>query len=94
MDSQTLELTLFGMVSTVTYQVTASDMPGVYEITGIMLTGVMITEPVLGDTQITVAIPPGVTVSLTDLTVDEGGTNTYTVVLDAQPIRRRDGHCQ
>ena len=65
-------------------------MPGEYEITGIMLTGVMITEhTVLGDTQITVAIPPGVTVSPTDLTVDEGGTGTYTVVLDTQPIRRR-----
>ena len=84
-DSQELELTFFGMVSTVTYQVTASDMPGEYEITGIMLTGVMITEPVLGDTQITVAIPPGVTVSPTDLTVDEGGTGTYTVVLNTQP---------
>ena len=84
-DSQELELTFLGMVSTVTYQVTASDMPGEYEITGIMLTVVMITEPVLGDTQITVALPPGVTVSPTDLTVDEGGTGTYTVVLNTQP---------
>ena len=84
-DSQTLFLTLFGMVSTVTYQVTASDMPGVYEITGTMLTGVGITEPVLGDTQITVALLPEVTVPLWDLTFDEGSSGTYAVRLGQQP---------
>ena len=84
-DSQTLFLTLFGMVSTVTYQVTASDMPGVYEITGTMLTGVMITEPVLGDTQITVALLPEVTVPLWDQTFDEGSSGTYAVRLGQQP---------
>ena len=84
-DSQTLFFTLFGMVSTVTYQVTASDMPGVYEITGTMLTGVMITEPVLGDTQITVALLPEVTVPLWDLTFDEGSSGTYAVRLGQQP---------
>ena len=84
-DSQTLFLTLFGMVSTVTYQVTASDMPGVYEITGTMLTGVMITEPVQGDTQITVALSPEVTVPLWDLTFDEGSSGTYAVRLGQQP---------
>ena len=84
-DSQTLFFTLFGMVSTVTYQVTASDMPGVYEITGTMLTGVMITEPVLGDTQITVALMPEVTVPLWDLTFDEGSSGTYAVRLGQQP---------
>ena len=84
-DSQTLFFTLFGMVSTVTYQVTASDMPGVYAITGTMLTGVMITEPVLGDTQITVALMPEVTVPLWDLTFDEGSSGTYAVRLGQQP---------
>ena len=39
----------------------------------------------VGESQITVAIPPGVTVSPTDLTVDEGGSGTYTVVLNTLP---------
>ena len=34
----------------------------------------------------------GVTVTPTSLTVNEGGTNTYTVVLDTQNPRHRDGH--
>ena len=76
---------MFGSVSTVTYQVTASDMPGVYEITGIMLTGVGTTEPVLGDTQITVALMPEVTVPLWDQTFDEGSSGTYAVRLGQQP---------
>ena len=84
-DPQELELTLFGRVSTVTYQVTASDMPGVYEITGIMLTGVRITEPVIGDTQITVAESPDVTLSSLRLKIDEGGSGTYTVRLGQPP---------
>ena len=73
------------MVSTVTYQVTASDMPGEYEITGTMLTGFMTTEAVLGDTQITVALSPEVTVPLWDLTFDEGSSGTYAVRLGQQP---------
>ena len=84
-DSRKLEFTLLGKVSTVMYQVTASDMPGEYEITGTMLTGPMMTEPVEGDTQITVALPPGVTVSPEDLTVGEGGSGMYTVKLNTQP---------
>ena len=39
----------------------------------------------MGDSQITVAVPPGVTVSPTDLTIDEGGSGTYTVELNTQP---------
>ena len=39
----------------------------------------------LGETEVTVALPPGVTVSPTDLTVGEGSTETYTVVLNTQP---------
>ena len=86
-NDQVLELTLLGGVAGVTYQLTASTVPGDYEITGIMLIEPMVTTPVVGDTKITVALPlpPGVTVSPTMLTVPEGSTATYTIVLDTQP---------
>ena len=88
-NDQVLELTLFtDEIADVTYQLTASTVPGDYEITGIVLIEPMVTIPVEGDTQITVAalpLPPGVTVSPTTLTVPEGSTATYTIVLDTQP---------
>ena len=43
------------------------------------------TSTVVGDTQITVAHPPSVAISTTDLTVNEGSTGTYTVKLNTQP---------
>ena len=78
-------LRLGGMETSYTYTLIASTMTGVYTLTGTITDFSRVVHPVVGDTQITVALPPGVTVSPTDLTVDEGGTGTYTVALNTQP---------
>ena len=68
-----------------TYELTAAATPGIYTITGTLGDFSRVDHPVVGDSQITVAVPPGVTVSPTDLTIDEGGSGTYTVELNTQP---------
>ena len=70
-----------------TYEVTVADTvaPGVYTFSGTIRDADRVIHPTLGETEITVALPPGVTVSPEDLTVDEGGTGTYTVALNTQP---------
>ena len=74
-------------MDTFTYEIIVADTvtPAIYNLTGIIVDDNRIPHTVLGDTQITVAIPPGVTVSSTDLAVGEGSTDTYTVVLNTQP---------
>ena len=86
-NNQILDLIMLGAVDSFTYEVTVADtvIPGVHPFSGTIRDDDRLIHDILGDTQVTVAIPPGVAVSPTDLTVDEGGTNTYTVVLDAQP---------
>ena len=87
-NSQILDITMVGVVDKYRYEVTVADTvtPGVYTFSGTISRD---NEPdlhdILGDTEVTVTLPPGVTVSPTDLTVDEGGTGTYTVVLNTQP---------
>ena len=78
-------LRLGGMETSYTYTLIASTMTGVYTLTGTITDFSRVVHPVVGDTQITVALPPGVTVSPEALTIDEGGTGTYTVVLNTQP---------
>ena len=87
MDPQNLDLTLLGVATTFTYEVSVADTvpPGLYEITGEIVDEDRDHFPVLGDTEITVVLPPGVAISPTDLTVNEGSTGTYTVKLNAEP---------
>ena len=80
-----LEVLLLAMVASQTVEIRAPDVPGIYTIRGVHRDFSRDQHTVLGDTQIMGALPPGVTVSPTDLTVDEGGTGTYTVVLNTQP---------
>ena len=88
MNSSILRLLLLSAIDTYTYEVTVADtvMPADYAITGTFQDfDTRMFQPVVGDTQITVAFPPGVAVSPTDLTVNEGSTGTYTVKLNAEP---------
>ena len=73
-DPQELEITLLGLVSTFTYEVTVDDTvtPGIYTLTGIIIDDNSMTHTVLGDTQITVAESPVVTLSPLRLKIDEG----------------------
>ena len=88
-DPQILLITMLGVVESFTYQVdvAATVTPGTYPLTGVLIDDNRVMHTVEGDTQITVALPlpPGVTVSPTTLTVNEGSTATYTIVLDTQP---------
>ena len=86
-DPQELEITLLGLVSTFTYEVTVADTvtPGIYTLTGIIIDDNSMTHTVLGDTQITVAESPVVTLSPLRLKIDEGGSGTYTVRLGQPP---------
>ena len=88
MNSSILRLLLLSAIDTYTYEVTVADtvMPADYAITGTFQDfETRMFQPVVGDTQITVAFPPGVAISPTDLTVNEGSTGTYTVKLNAEP---------
>ena len=86
-NNQILDLIMLGAVNSFTYEVIVADtvMPGVYPFSGTIKDDDIMIHDILGDTQVTVAIPPGVTVLPTDLTVGEGSTETYTVVLNTMP---------
>ena len=85
--SQTLHITILGNLNTITYDILVdpATTPGIYNLAGIIRDDDLDDHMLVGESQITVAIPPGVTVSPTDLTVDEGGSGTYTVVLNTLP---------
>ena len=85
MDPLNLDITMLGVVDAFTYEVIAAATPNIYTFTGNLVDSTPMSHTVEGETQITVAIPPGVTVSPTDLTVDEDGSGTYTVVLNTLP---------
>ena len=86
-NAQILRLLLLGPVDTYTYEIAVADTvtPGTYEITGRFRDSDRTDHTVVGDSQITVAFPPSVAISPTDLTVNEGSTGTYTVKLNTQP---------
>ena len=84
-NTQLLEILALGEVVSYTYELTAAATPGIYTITGTLRDFSRVDHPLVGDSQITIAGPPGVTVSPTDLTIDEGGSGTYTVELNTQP---------
>ena len=84
---QILRTLLLSPVDTHTYEVAVVDTvaPGTYEIRGTFRDYDRMDHVIVGDTQITVAIPPGVTFTPTLLTVNEGSSGTYTVKLDTEP---------
>ena len=86
-DPQILEITMLEKVSGFTYElaVAATATPGIYTLTGVLTDSDLVDHDILGESQITVAIFPGATVTPTDLTIAEGSSGTYTVALDTQP---------
>ena len=87
-DSQLFQIVLLGNVTEpIPYQllVDSAITPGIYNLTGVIDDEDKNPFTIVGDTEITVAFPPSVAVSTTDLTVNEGSTGTYTVKLNTQP---------
>ena len=87
-DSQVLRIVLLGNVTEpIPYQllVDSAITPGIYNLTGVIEDEDKNPFTIVGDTEITVAFPPSVAISTTDLTVGEGSTGTYTVKLNTQP---------
>ena len=82
---QELEITMLGRVDTFTYEVTATDTPGSYTLTGIIFDDDAVKHDVVGDSEITVVESPALVLSLSTLRTGEGTSATYTARLGQLP---------